>query len=241
MNKGAATIKCLPIMNNGAATIKMFTYNEQRGRHYQNVYLSWTKGPPLSPWQPSLPASPPAHICSLANVFLIIIINFWHSFTFFTIITITIITTIVIIIITISAPKSSPPSWMLIVHTPNRFQVLRSSHRSIHHRSLLSARVLNKIFLGYISNATVTLLQCNIVHGDSSVSGVPCNISACTPSSVVVPQLQMLFVTFFFVKLQKPWKIMLWTHSPGDPGILALIIWPRGGHAHWNIDTSVHL
>ena len=158
MNKGAATIKCLPIMNNGAATIKMFTYNEQRGRHYQNVYLSWTKGPPLSPWQPSLPASPPAHICSLANVFLMIIINLWHSVTI-----ITIITTIVIIIITISAPKSSPPSWILIVHTPNRFQVLRSSHRSIHHRSLLSARVLNKIFLSYISNATLTLLHCNNV------------------------------------------------------------------------------
>ena len=85
------------------------------------------------------------------------------------------------------------------------------------------------------------MLQCNIVHGDSSVYGAPCNISACTPSSVVVPQLQMIFVTFIFVKLQKPFKIMLWTDSPGDPGILALIIWPRGWHAHGNIDTRVHL
>ena len=51
-----------------------------------------------------------------------------------------------------------------IVHTPNRFQVLRSSHRSIRHHSQLSARVLNKIALGYISNATVTLLHCNNVR-----------------------------------------------------------------------------
>ena len=83
--------------------------------------------------------------------------------------------------------------------------------------------------------------MCNIVHGDSSVYGVPCNTSACTPSSVVVPQLQMVFVAFIFMKLQKPWKIMLWTDSPGDPGILALIIWPRGGQTHGNIDTRVHL
>ena len=51
----------------------------------------------------------------------------------------------------------------------------------------------------------------------------------------------MLFVTFIFVKYKNPERSWVWTDSPGDPGILALVIWPRGGQAHGNIDTRVHL